>query len=119
MSKMTKNYIVMGQTGVGKSTLIDAYINYLTGVDYYDKFRFKLIDERAELSGRDKDSQQAASVTSKVTIYHIPSKWIKKAGLKEKHDEPYCINLVDTPGFGDTRGSEVDSGIFTMIGQMI
>ena len=24
----------------------DAYLNTLLGVDYYDKFRFKLIDER-------------------------------------------------------------------------
>ena len=37
---------MLGETGTGKTTLIDAYINFLTGVTFYDKFRFRLIDER-------------------------------------------------------------------------
>jgi GTPase SAR1 family protein len=40
------NFLVLGQTGAGKTTFVDSYINFLVGVEFYDKFRFKLIDER-------------------------------------------------------------------------
>jgi putative protein kinase ArgK-like GTPase of G3E family len=43
---MPKCYQLIGVPGAGKSTLIDAYLNTLLGVDFYDKFRFKIIDER-------------------------------------------------------------------------
>jgi len=33
-------------TGSGKTTLIDSLLNYLLGIEYYDDFRYKLIDER-------------------------------------------------------------------------
>lgn len=33
-------------TGTGKTTLIDSFINYILGVEFYDKFRYNLIDER-------------------------------------------------------------------------
>ena len=41
-----KNIVVFGQTGSGKTTLLDSYTNYLMGVDFYDKFRYRLVDER-------------------------------------------------------------------------
>ena len=40
------NILIMGQTGAGKTTLVDAYLNYLLGIDFYDEFRYKLVDER-------------------------------------------------------------------------
>lgn len=77
--------MVLGETGVGKTTLIDAYINHLVGVDYYDKFRYRLIDERkihAEIAKKQgkKEGEKTVtrSVTSSVTTYHIPSGWIKR-----------------------------------------
>ena len=33
-------------TGSGKTTFIDSFINFVMGVEFYDKFRYKLIDER-------------------------------------------------------------------------
>lgn len=91
----------------------------MTGVNFYDKFRFKLIDETAILKANakgDEDQSQVQSVTSQVTIYHIPSRWIKKNRLTSaSNDSAYCINLIDTPGFGDTGGACIDKGIFTMI----
>ena len=40
------NIVVLGQTGCGKTTLVDSFLNYILGVDFFDKFRYKLVDER-------------------------------------------------------------------------
>ena len=37
--------MVIGQTGHGKTTLLNAMINYLTWVDFKSNFRYILIDE--------------------------------------------------------------------------
>ena len=37
----------MGQTGAGKTTLVDSFCNYLFGIEFYDKFRYRLVDEKA------------------------------------------------------------------------
>ena len=50
-----------------------------------------------------------------MTIYHIPSRDIVN-GLSR---EPCCINLIDTPGFGDTRGPEWDKKISQMITELL
>ena len=55
------------------------------------------------------------SMTSTVTIYHIPSEHIKKKVSKEN----CCINIIDTPGFGDTRGHTWDWKIFHMINNLL
>ena len=44
----------MGQTGAGKTTLVDSFFNYLMGIDYFDKFRYKLIDESDLVEERNK-----------------------------------------------------------------
>jgi hypothetical protein len=53
-------------------------------------------------------------MTSSVTTYHIPSNWIKHGRFNHNKD-PYCINIIDTPGFGDTRGLEMEKCINEMI----
>jgi len=115
------NFIVIGQTGVGKTTLIDTYVNYLCDISQYDKFRYRLIDEadmkKRILSERKKRKKSVKigssdSVTSAVTIYHIKSEWIKNY---INPDRRACINIIDTPGFGDTRGLKWDRLIYEMI----
>ena len=54
-------------------------------------------------------------MTSSVTIYHIPKEHLKK----QISNTPCCINIIDTPGFGDTRGPVWDKKIFTMIGALL
>ena len=48
------NLLIMGQTGTGKTTLVDSFINYLLGIEFYDKFRYKLVDERKLAEERSK-----------------------------------------------------------------
>ncbi|XP_071348246.1 uncharacterized protein [Trachinotus anak] len=88
--------MVLGATGAGKSTLINGMINYILGVEWTDSYRFKLVDE-----GQSKS--QAESQTSEVTVYKINHQDGFKIG--------YSLTIVDTPGFGDTRGIERDKMI--------
>ena len=91
-----KVVLVVGATGSGKTTWINAILNNILGVKYTDNFRFKLvIDEDA--------SNQAVSQTQHITIYTIHH----QDGFKVD----YTLTIIDTPGFGDTRGIQKDKEI--------
>ncbi|XP_038574884.1 uncharacterized protein si:ch73-170d6.2 [Micropterus salmoides] len=95
-AKRNRTIMVLGATGAGKSTLINGMINYILGVEWEDSYRFKLVDE-------DQSKSQAESQTSEVTVYKINH----HEGFKTE----YSLTIVDTPGFGDTRGIERDRQI--------
>ena len=76
--------LVVGQTGSGKTTLLNAFINALMDIEITDDFRYKIIIEN--------HSQEISQVDS-VDIYNI----------KPQGNLP-PIKIIDTPGFGDTRG---------------
>ncbi|XP_059915972.1 uncharacterized protein LOC132463689 isoform X2 [Gadus macrocephalus] len=98
--KTNRTVMFLGATGSGKSTLINGMINYILGIDWKDSFRFKLINE-------DQSKSQAESQTTHVTTYKI--------NHQEGFKVPYSLTLVDTPGFGDTRGIESDKAITEQI----
>ena len=37
--------LVIGPSGAGKSTLVDSFVNYVMGIEFYDKVRYKLIND--------------------------------------------------------------------------
>ena len=51
-------------------------------------------------------------MTSDVTIYHISSEIIEKNIFGA--NAPCCVNIIDTPGFGDSRGINWDRKIEEM-----
>ena len=99
-----KILMVVGQTGSGKTTLLNSLINALCGIQLQDNFRYIIIDELAKDSGVDDPKTQAKSRTSYVTAYNIDS----------VNDNP-PITIIDTPGFGDSRGMKFDEKIIEMI----
>ncbi|CAH1792762.1 unnamed protein product [Owenia fusiformis] len=95
-----KVIMIVGATGAGKSTLINGMINYLFGIKWEDTERLKLIPEKL---GCDQSESQTKSITS-YTVYH-------QKGLKV----PYTVTIIDTPGFGDTKGYSRDEQITRQI----
>jgi GTP-binding protein EngB required for normal cell division len=101
-----KVIILMGATGCGKSTLINGMVNYILGVQWNDPFRFKCVREYETTA-----KNQAHSQTSTVTAYTL-----------RHHDGmavPYSITIIDTPGYGDTRGVQRDKEITRNIHQFL
>lgn len=99
-----KIIMVIGQTGSGKTTLLNSLINALCGIQLQDDFRYIIIDELAKDSGVEDPNNQSKSRTSYVTAYNIDS----------INDNP-PITIIDTPGFGDSRGIKFDEKIVEMI----
>lgn len=91
-----KTIMLLGATGSGKTSLINGMINYILGVEWSDSCRFKLIDEQT-------NKTQAESQTSEVTAYQIH--------YQNDFQVPYSVTIIDTPGFGDTRGIAQDKKI--------
>ncbi|CAG2229511.1 unnamed protein product [Mytilus edulis] len=88
-----KTLLLLGPTGTGKSTFIDALLNYIKGVSYRNNYRYTLINETKE--EKERSDQKSQSQTSSVTVYRIPT--IDGGQVSHK------VNIIDTPGFNDTR----------------
>ncbi|KAI5616575.1 hypothetical protein C0J50_23874, partial [Silurus asotus] len=89
-----KILLMVGETGTGKTTLINAMVNYILGVKFTDEVWFEITEE-----GGDNDmSDQSKTQTLNITMYEV---FVR--------DNPFTI--IDTSGYGDTRGIEYDKQI--------
>ncbi|XP_062847655.1 uncharacterized protein LOC134310070 [Trichomycterus rosablanca] len=87
-SKPHKTILLVGETGTGKSTVINAMVSYMLGVKCNDKIWCEII----ETKGNQTDSQ-----TNAVTVHDVFSE-----------ASPISLTIIDTPGFGSTKGKEED-----------
>ena len=101
--KNLKKIIIMGETGTGKSTLLNAFVNYAAGVEMEDPFRFKLVVDE---SGHSHD--QTKSQTTEISGYLI-----------EDIELGFSLQIWDTPGFGDTNGVGRDEKIKEQINELL
>ncbi|KAI4904365.1 hypothetical protein NFI96_007964, partial [Prochilodus magdalenae] len=87
-----KTILMVGETGTGKTTLINTMVNYFLGVKFEDKVWFEITEEEKRY--------QTQSKTSEITVYEINSE-----------ENNTSLTIIDTPGYGDTRGMDKDVDI--------
>ncbi|KAK8732573.1 hypothetical protein OTU49_006827 [Cherax quadricarinatus] len=94
-NRPTKVILLVGATGTGKTTLINAMVNYIYQVDFTDNFRLVVTDN--------KNAPKTDLITA-YAFYQLP-------GIPFE----YNYVLIDTPGFGDTRGIQRDRDVMKQL----
>ncbi|XP_066538423.1 uncharacterized protein [Hoplias malabaricus] len=94
-SKPHKTILMVGETGTGKSTLINSFINHMLGVQWDNRVWCEIIETR---------ENQTKSQTKVVTVYDV---FIEEF--------PFSLTVIDTPGYGNAGGIEKDLNIAEML----
>uniref|UniRef100_A0AC35FBY3 G domain-containing protein n=1 Tax=Panagrolaimus sp. PS1159 TaxID=55785 RepID=A0AC35FBY3_9BILA len=114
VEKKTANILFIGQSGAGKSLLVNSIYNYLT-YDFEEVSNAQTVDcilpchfqlqtpdfQNVLFTAGPQDANEhfndnGESVTQKPKIYNLKT-------------EKYNCKVIDTPGLGDTRGAKQDA----------
>uniref|UniRef100_A0A672KMC6 AIG1-type G domain-containing protein n=1 Tax=Sinocyclocheilus grahami TaxID=75366 RepID=A0A672KMC6_SINGR len=92
-NKQNKVILLVGETGLGKTTIINTMINYLLGVKFEDEEFYQITEE-------EKNIDETKTQTSEITVYEV-----------FVEENPTSLTIIDTPGYGNTEGYEKDGEI--------
>ncbi|XP_026064138.1 uncharacterized protein LOC113047096 [Carassius auratus] len=87
-NKQNKVILMVGETGAGKTTMINTMINYILGVKFDDQEFYQITEETNR-------KDQSQSQTSEITVYEV-----------FVEENPISLTIIDTPGYGHTEGCE-------------
>lgn len=104
--KPTKCVLLLGETGAGKTTAVNAIVNYIFGVKFDDNFRLQVKDQRFYADRRETESQ-----TDFITVYTI----YHREGMAHE----YNFIIIDTPGLADTRGIQQQGTVMDQLEQFL
>ncbi|XP_046708092.1 uncharacterized protein LOC124387659 [Silurus meridionalis] len=96
VNMQNKIILLVGESGTGKTTLINVMVNHLLGVKFTDEVWFEITEE-GDLNDM---PDQSNSQTTQITMYEVFAQ-----------ENPICLTLIDTPGYGDTKGTHMDKQI--------
>ena len=106
------NLLLLGETGSGKSTLVNSISNYFKYSSFKKARKGKLdvliplclnINGESKVFGKSDDNEvheEGKSATQNVKVYLFPVKLQNRA---------FKLRLIDTPGLGDPRGMDQDN----------
>ncbi|XP_063060278.1 uncharacterized protein LOC134453329 [Engraulis encrasicolus] len=88
LSKPLHTILLVGVTGIGKTTLINAMVNYMFGVKSRDEVWFQITEE-------EKRKSQVESQTTKITVYDV---FVETSSLS--------LRIIDRPGYGSADAAD-------------
>ncbi|KAK2913248.1 hypothetical protein Q8A67_001647 [Cirrhinus molitorella] len=93
-NKQNKVILMVGETGVGKTTITNTMVNYLLGLKFEDEEWYEIMEEK------EAHEDQTKSQTSQITVYEV-----------FVEENPTSLTIIDTPGYGHTEGYEKDGEV--------
>ncbi|KAL1277092.1 hypothetical protein QQF64_023765 [Cirrhinus molitorella] len=88
-----KVILMLGETGAGKTTLINVMVNYMLGVQREENVWFEITHDQS-------DRTSVHSQTSIITVYGF---YLQESLID--------LTIIDTPGYGNTCGLDLDKKI--------
>ena len=102
--EIATNIMLIGETGVGKSTWIHSLLNYMQDIEIEEDIRYLLFNEKEMKEEYEKiygKKPKGGSVTDEPAIYNI----------KTNKFNYHPIRIIDTADFDDRRGRDYDEKI--------
>ncbi|XP_058626448.1 uncharacterized protein LOC131537172 isoform X2 [Onychostoma macrolepis] len=90
-NKQNKVILMVGETGAGKTTMINTMINYILGVKFEDQEFYQITEE---------DIDESQFQAHQITVYEV-----------FVEENPTSLTIIDTPGYGNTEEHEKDREI--------
>ncbi|KAK4295304.1 hypothetical protein Pmani_032116 [Petrolisthes manimaculis] len=107
-----KCVLLLGETGAGKTTVVNGVINYLYGVGYHDNYRLCVKEELVSTGpATGVERMETESQTDYISMYIL----YHQRGMKYKCN----FVVIDTPGLADTRRMQHQNNVMKHVEEFL